>query len=70
MKWWHVSLALAALSLLAGCGGHKTKPSRGSHATQQQGSSRAGASSSSLPKRHPALARNTPTHTSRPDAIA
>ena len=57
MKWWRASLALAALSLLAGCGGHTTKPSRGSHATHQQGSSRAGASSSSGDRFHDDLSR-------------
>jgi rare lipoprotein A len=58
MKWWHASLALAALSLLAGCGGHKTKPSRGGHATHQQDGSRAGTSSSSSSDRfHDDLSR-------------
>jgi rare lipoprotein A len=47
MTWWRVSLALAALALLAGCGGHRTKPSHGTHATHQQGGHRAGTSSPS-----------------------
>ena len=58
MKWWHASLALAALSLLAGCGGNKTKPSRGGHATHQQDGARAGTSSSSSSDRfHDDLSR-------------
>jgi rare lipoprotein A len=57
MTWWHVPLALAALALLAGCGGHRTKPSRGTHATHQQGGHRAGASSSASDSFHDDLSR-------------
>jgi rare lipoprotein A len=57
MTWWRASLALAVLALLAGCGGHRAKPSRGAHATHQQGGHRVGASSSSSDRFHDDLSR-------------